>query len=213
MNYVFLMSLCPTAWLRNDAITQWIKVLGSNLIVMKCFSYYRIIELYLRTGCQYSLSLFWCPALSDAGYTLYWLQQRGGCQLYPFSYMWARVQANFIHYRAMSINPYWYWRLGQERRKLGMSSNIYTSTSRKKGSRKRWLRCHRNVDPETVLPRTGLIRGTPEKPSAHFTTAKTYVGIYIYRIYICMYISDINRKKKEETLTKKRKRSPDERNK
>ena len=40
-------------------------------------------------------------------------------------------------------------------------------------------RCHRNVDPETVLPRTGLIRGTPEKPSAHFTTAKTYVGTYI----------------------------------
>ena len=32
-------------------------------------------------------------------------------------------------------------------------------------------RCHRNVDQET-----GLIRGTPEKPSAHFTTAKTYVG-------------------------------------
>ena len=36
------------------------------------------------------------------------------------------------------------------------------------------------VDPETVLPRTGLIRGTPEKPSAYFTTAKTYVGTYIY---------------------------------
>ena len=31
----------------------------------------------------------------------------------------------------------------------------------------RWLRCHRNVDPETVLPRIGLIRGTPEKPSAY----------------------------------------------
>ena len=56
-----------------------------------------------------------------------------------------------------------------------------TSTSSRNRSRKRWLRCHRNVDQETVLPRTWLISGTPEKPSAYFTTANTYVGTYIYK--------------------------------
>ena len=56
---------------------------------------------------------------------------------------------------------------------LGLAEFIPTSTSSRNRSRKR------NVDPETVLPRTGLIRGTPEKPSAH---------IYIY-IYIYMYVT------------------------
>ena len=69
------------------------------------------------------------------------------------------------------------------------------STSSEKRSRRRRLRCHLNVDPETVLPRARLVRGTPEKPSAYFvedllntlctvstdlTTARTYVGTYIY---------------------------------
>ena len=76
-----------------------------------------------------------------------------------------------------------------------------TSTSSRKRSRKRWPRCHRNVDPETVLPRTGLIRETTEKPSAHFTTAKTYVGThththththtYIYIPYVCVCVDEI----------------------
>ena len=46
------------------------------------------------------------------------------------------------------------------------------------------LRYHRNVDPETVLPRTGLISGIPEKPSAYFTTARTYVVLTTLYIYI-----------------------------
>ena len=59
---------------------------------------------------------------------------------------------------------------------------ISVDSRSKKRSRKRSLRCHQNVDLETVLPRTGLKRRTPEKPSAYFTTAKPYVrrNIYIY---------------------------------
>ena len=40
------------------------------------------------------------------------------------------------------------------------------------------------IETETVLPRTRLIRGTPEKPSAYFTTAKTYVGTYILYLHL-----------------------------
>ena len=61
-----------------------------------------------------------------------------------------------------------------------------TSTSSEKRSRRRWLRCKRNLEPETVLPRTGLIS---EKPSAYFTTARTYVGIYIYSSLDLLYFT------------------------
>ena len=61
----------------------------------------------------------------------------------------------------------------RSRNKLLCSS----STSSEKRFRKRWLRCHRNVDLETILPRTGLIRGTPKKPSVYLYT----YCIYIYR--------------------------------
>ena len=70
--------------------------------------------------------------------------------------------------------------------KLRCSAFISTSTSRKKRSRRRWLRCHRNVDPETVLPRTELIRGTPEKPYIY-----TRIGIqFILYIFLKQWCRD-----------------------
>ena len=42
------------------------------------------------------------------------------------------------------------------------------------------------------------MRGTPEKPLAHFTTVKTYVGTYIY-IYI--YIEREREREREISLS------------